>query len=155
MRNRPSDRNPCRIRSVPISLATLVLLMLALSSCATQFPEEPPAHPITRKIQEAGGPYYFSVQQGVFSRVVAIQPEDLMRALLSAVEAQWGDIDALDTSGALISYFRAHGLAPIAERIDETISKNAQTRPLDFDHRLEARAIKQGLVNAFYEVKRE
>ncbi len=155
MTHRLCHKNLCNIRLVLKTFATLVFLAMTLSSCATQFPEKPPAHPIARKIQEAGGPYYFNVQQGVFSRVVAIQPENLMRALLSAVEARWDDVDSLETSDALVNYFRARGLAPLAERIEETLSKNAQRKPSDFDHRLEARAIKQGLVEVFYEVQRE
>lgn len=155
MNNRLCQRKPSSTRPVLTSVVTLVFLAMALSSCATQFPESPQKHRLFEELEKAPHPYYFVVERGVFSRILGIQPETRMRELLSTVKARWGEVGSLDTAGTLISYLRAKGLAPIADRIEETLSKNMQTRPPDLDRRLEAGAIKQGLVDAFYEVQRE
>lgn len=139
----------------PVSKLLLVSFLFALFSCATRFPDNPEAHRLYKELQQAPHPYYFMIERGIFSRIVGIQPEALMRALLSAVEARWSEIDRLDSSEALITYFRTVDLAPIAERIEETLSKNVENRPPEVNLFLEAAAIKQGLVVAAYEVKRE
>ncbi|MFQ5929503.1 MAG: hypothetical protein ACE5NA_04435 [Nitrospiraceae bacterium] len=149
------QRKPLTAYLLLARLVPLVLLMMALSSCTTKFPENPEKHRLFKELQAASHEYYFLVRKGVASRVMGIQPEAQMRELLRALEARWGDVDSLDASDALINYFRANGLAPIAERVEETLSRNEPSRPPDLDPRLEAGAIKQGLVDAFYEVQRE
>jgi hypothetical protein len=146
---------PSTVRSALVSVITLLVLTVTLSSCATvtTFPEHPEEHPLLKEQKQWPHAYYFMVERGVFSRLVGLQPEALMRSLLSAVEARWPAISRLQTPDALMTYFRSVGLTPIAERIEVTLNKNAASRPSDVDHRLEAAAIKKGLVAAFYEVK--
>ena len=150
-----SHRMPSAAHASLVSVVTLVLLTVALSACATvtKFPENPEEHPLLKRLQEWPHPYYFMVERGVFSRLVGLQPEALMRTLLSAVEARWPDISRLQTPDALMTYFRTTGLAPIAERLEVTLASNAANRPSDGDSRLEAEAIKKGLVAAFYEAR--
>lgn len=134
--------------AAPLVLAGLVL---AAGCTSTKFPENPEAHPLYTQVQ-AAGPYYANVRAGVKSRVLGLMPETLLRATLSAVEARWAEIDALDAPEPIAAYLRAHGLAPVAEAVDATLRLNADRAPAPPDARLAAGAVKLGLLDAFAEI---
>lgn len=133
----------------------LVLGLVAATGCtSTRFPETPEAHPLFVQVQ-AAGPYYANVRAGMKSRVLGLMPEPLMRATLSAVEARWAEIDALAAPDALATYFRQHGLTPVADALDDTLRLNADDAPAGgAAPGLTAAAVKLGLLDAFAEAER-
>lgn len=138
--------------------AALLLTVVALSTTAcrsTRFPDDPPAHPLWQELQEAPDEYYALVRTGVRSRVLGILPEEEMRRLLDQVEAHWPIIDEQTTAGAVANVLRLRGLTPVAERITTTLTANTPNAPPDgVDPRLEAGAVKVGLLEAHEEAQR-
>lgn len=151
---------------VILSLITLLVMTAALSSCGkeTSFPTDPQAHRLLKEMDKWPDDYYWLVETGVASRVMGIRvrgdsiEESLKRVdkLVSKVKAEWSNIEELDTAVELINYFRGHNLAPIAEAIEKTLSKNQALEPAgEFHTQLQAMAIKRGLISANREVQKE
>lgn len=132
----------------------LTLVMLSLTACTPTFPGNPQAFPRAREIERVREPYYPLVKKGVASRLLEMQPPEFARALLSGIEARWPQIAPRDNAQALVVYLRSVMLTPIADRILETLDFHRVQRPPHFDIRLEAEAIKLGLVQAFYEAQK-
>jgi hypothetical protein len=120
-----------------------------------QFPESSETHWLYDVLQDTLHEYYLTVQREVVSQIVGARPAELIRTLRNAVEALWAEVNAIDTPEALIDYFRAVGLASIAEHSEVTQAKSIPQRPPAWDSRLEAAAIKQGLVEALSKVAAE
>jgi hypothetical protein len=120
-----------------------------------QFPESSETHWLYDVVQDTLHLHYLTVQREVVSQIVGAQPAELIRTLLNTVEALWDEVEALDSPEALIGYFRTVGLTPIAERIEVTQARNIQQRPPAWDRKLEAAAIKRGLVEALSRVAAE
>ncbi len=140
---------------IPRRLAVLALLMaLGLGACSTtKFPENPEAHRLYEELEAAPDEYYFLIRTGVRSRVLGLA-EDTARAALGAIEARWDEIDPLSTTDALLGYLQTNGPQALAAPIEETLAQNAGSRPDGgADAALEAGAVKQGLIEAFYEIE--
>jgi hypothetical protein len=110
--------------------------------------ESSATHWLSDALQDTLSLYYLTVQREVVSQIVGTQPTELLHTLRTAVEALWDEVEVLDTPEALIGYFRTVGLALIAERLEVTRANSIPQRPPAWDSRLEAAAIKQGLVEA-------
>ncbi len=137
------------------ALLLAALLALSLPACqSTRFPEDPAAHPLWEELQEAPDEYYFLVRTGVRSRVLGLQPEARMHALLRRVRAQWAAIDRQETPEALVDYLYANELAPLARRVEATLEANAGSLPPSgAEPRLAAGALKVGLLEAHQEAQ--
>jgi hypothetical protein len=136
-----------------VFIIALGFIAVNLPSCGgeTLFPKEPEAHKLFDEVQEWPDEYYYLVASGVSSRVMGLRSAE---ALLDVVEAQWADIETLDTADKLIKYFRAQYLGHIAEAIESTLWQNRAAEPTGDSHlQLQADAIKRGLSYAFWEVK--
>lgn len=133
-----------------------LMVLLGLAACSTtKFPENPEAHRLYEELQAAPDEYYFLVRTGVRSRVMGLD-EAAARAALDAVAARWDAVDPLMTTDALLAFLRTNDLAILVPPIEETLAQNAASRPAGgADARLEAAAVKQGLIEAFYEFERE
>lgn len=141
----------CR-RAAPLTAAAILLALLAACT-TTRFPENPEQHRLYGELLAAGHEYYFNVGAGVKSLVLGILPESEARAAAAEIRSRWGDIDPLDTAAEIVAYLDGVGLAEVAGRISETLEANASGRPTDgVDERLEAAAVKQGLIDAFFEL---
>lgn len=153
MRNHMSYRNWFRMWCLRVFIISFSFLMIGLSSCGheTVFPDQPETHRLINELREWPDEYYWLVATGVSSQIMGIQSAG---ALLTRVEAQWPNIENLETAEALITYFNEHDLAVIAEAIQKTLAQNSASEPTGESHKqLQADAIKRGLVNAVWEVK--
>ena len=135
-------------------LLALAAVSVALSACATtRFPEKPEDHRLYEELVAAGHDYYFNVRNGVASRVLGILPESDARQAIDQIKTQWSEIDVLNDPEQIISFLYAQGLTNVAERIDETLDLNDDDAPPGgVDDRLAAAAIKQGLIDAAFEL---
>ncbi len=141
-----------RPRSFPLALA--VLLTFLAGCTTTRFPENPEDHRLFHELQAAGHEYYFNVRAGVASRVLGILPESEARAAIDEIKERWADIDRLEAADDVSEYMNAHGLATVGDRIRETLLQNLPNEPPDgVDGRLEAAAVKQGLIDAAFELE--
>ncbi len=148
---------------VLVPFLAVALLTTTLSSCAeTKFPESPPPSPALDALEGWPDEYYWLVQTGVSSRVLGIRErgEGIENALqrvdtiLTKVKQQWKSVGKLDTSDELITYFRGHELAPIAQAIEKTLDANKAREPSGEPHAwLQAKAIKDGLIDAHRKIK--
>lgn len=136
-----------------VAVIALGFITISLTSCGgeTLFPRQPEAHELFEEVHEWPNAYYWLVASGVSSRVMGLRSVD---ALLSELKEQWADIEPLDTADKMISHFRIHDLAPIAEAIERTLWQNRAAEPSGESHsQLQADAVKRGLCYAFWEVK--
>ena len=157
----PLIRLPWSARSLTCparSLFTAAALLLAvLAGCTTtRFPEDPEDHRLFRELEAAGHEYYFNVRAGVSSRLMGMMPESDARAAVDEIRRRWQDIDQLDSAEEITAYANANGLAEVGERIQATLQQNqANTPPDGVDERLEAAAVKQGMIDAAFEFESE
>ncbi|MBV6506421.1 MAG: hypothetical protein ILNGONEN_01998 [Syntrophorhabdaceae bacterium] len=148
--------------------ALLVFAMtLFLTHCGwinSVFRPNPQAHILLEALEKWPNEYYWLIETGVSSRILGIRAEGdnidearkKVAELLKKVQEQWSDIGTQNTSNELTTYFREHNLVPIAEAIDKTLAANAAYAPNDKEYVwLQARAIKQGLIDAFNKMQEE
>ena len=153
--------------------ALLALGTVLLASCQETIPPpQPPLNPDPEQCQQWPEHYYCLVETGVSARVLGIRSpgESFAEArskvgqLLGTVEEQWDTIAPLQTAEALLTYFRAHNLSPLAEAIETTLAhtqeptggsdRAASIHPGRTRHsQLQAMAIKAGLIYAYRQVK--
>ncbi len=153
MSHYPPDRNLFKIWCLWVFIISFSFLMMGLLSCGreTVFPDRPETHRLINELREWPDEYYWLVATGVSSRVMGMPSAE---AHLGRVEEQWPNIENLETAEALITYFHQNDLATIAEAIEKTLLQNNASEPTGESHRrLQADAIKRGLVNAVWEVK--
>lgn len=138
-------------------LTAAALLLAVLAGCTTtRFPEDPEDHRVFRELEAAGHEYYFNVRAGVSSRLMGMMPESDARAAMDEIRRRWPDIDRLDRANAITAYANANGLAEVGERIQTTLAQNQANAPPDgIDERLEAAAVKQGIIDAAFELEAE
>ena len=159
------QRNPYNSRLVLAPLLTIVILVMAFSTCQeTVFPDNPPSHQIIKAMEEWPDEYYWLVKSGVSSRVLGIRSEGenieiaikKVDSLLTLVKQQWTEITTLDSSEKLILYFQDNNLSPVAEVIERTITINAAQEPTgEWHYWLQAKAIKDGLIDAYNKIKED
>lgn len=136
-------------------MVVLVLVVCAAGCRSTRFPEDPEAHPLYEELQAAPHRYYFLVRTGVCSRLLGLLPDEKRRQQLMRIKRRWAAVDRWQTAEALLDYFRAHGLTPTAKRVAVTLEANAPNAPPGGARkRLEAGAIKVGLLQAYYTARR-
>lgn len=120
----------------------------------TRFPDDPEDHRLYRELEAAGHEYYFNVRAGVTSRVLGILPQTEAHAALEEIKRRWPDIDRLDSVERIAGYLSAHGLNEVGERVEATARENQSNAPPDgVDHHLAAAAVKQGLIDAAFEIE--
>lgn len=149
-------RLPARTPRPSCPRALLVLLclgVLALSpgGCrSTHFPDNPKEHPLAKRLREAD-PYYLLLANGVFSRVVAVQPPATASESVRAIkEKHWARLESLAEPGSITAFLRAEGLAEVADGIQIALAALAGQKPSTASAALEADAVKQGLIEAYY-----
>ncbi len=137
---------------VPWRAAVLLFVVVSTADCrSTHFPEDPAAHPLWEELQDAPHEYYFLVRTGVRSRILGILPDEKRRQQLTRIKRRWPSIDRWETTPALLDYLRSHGLSPVAERVEATLTANAPNAPPGgIEEQLEAGAVKIGLLQAYH-----
>ncbi len=153
---RSGSWSPCLTVRGSSSLPILLLLWLLLTTVgstgcrSTHFPENPKEHPLARKLRESN-PYYLMLANGVFSRVVAIQPLETTSANLKRIKNQlWPRLEPLATPAEIETLLRSEQLTGVADAVKASRAALASQRPADADPGLEAGAVKQGLIEAYY-----
>ena len=155
------------IKRLLLPFAALLAVILALSSCGlyeTIFKPHPKSHRLLEELEKWPHEYYWLIETGVSSRVLGIRSEGdsisdahkRVDELLTMVKEQWEEIAPLDKPAKLIKYFQDNNLEPIAKAVKETLDANQDSEPEtpgEFHQQLQARAIKQGLIAAYREVK--
>lgn len=153
--------NACRkpdVAAVPRSLASLLflplLLGLTLSAAAcrsTHFPDHPQKHRLAEALAAAPDPYYKLLANGVFSRLAGRLPETTTKDWLRQIKEQhWNHLEKLPSSQAVVTELRDRGLPQVADTVQTALKALASQRPATLDPKLEAAAVKQGLVEAYY-----
>lgn len=134
------------------TLPVVMFLLWAFSACATtRFPENPEAHRLFAEL-EAADPYYFNVRAGLATRLLGIMPEENARATMSSIRARWSEIDRIESAPGLTNFFNQANMAAVVERIEATLLQNEPDAPAaGIDARLQAAALKQGMVDAALE----
>ncbi len=137
-------------------------IIFACMSCQTEFREAPPAHELLNAIEVWPDDYYWLIQTGVSSRVLGLrQPgESISEALvrleqqLDAVRDQWANLSGFQSAQAIIEYLNTNDLGDVAGVIGQTLEANAAEVPSGETHAfLQARAIKEGLIDAYQKIK--
>ena len=131
----------------------MVSLIFYPNSTATRFPKRPRKHKLFKKLNKSPHEYYEYVRGGVFSRLMGLKPKEEKMTILDTIEAQWEQIDPLNSPESLIRYFHGAGLLSVVDTIQETITLNRTNRPESSDESLEAQAVKRGFAEAYFSVK--
>lgn len=159
--------HPTMARMVSWRALLVFAMTLFLTHCGwinSVFSPNPKAHELLKALEKWPNEYYWLIETGVSSRILGIREEGdhidearkKVAELLNKVQEQWGGVGILNTSNEITTYFRDHNLVPIAEAIDKTLAANAAHAPNDDEHVwLQARAIKQGLIDAFNKMQEE
>ena len=143
------------MKSRKVGVTAVVVLLVSAAACrSTQFPDNPEAHRLYLELEQAPHPYYFNVRNGVKSHVLGMRAPDGTAAVIAQIREIWSELDALDTTAEILNVLETRGPDGLSERIIEVIGR-AESPPGGADPRLEAGAVKQGLVDAAYEFKRE
>jgi hypothetical protein len=133
-------------------LPLLLGLTLSAAACrSTHFPDHPQEHRLARELAAAPDPYYKFLANGVFSRLAGLPPEATTKGLLRQLKEQhWKHLEHLTTSQAVVAELRRRGLPQVADTIQTALQALAAQRPAAPDPKLEAAAVKQGLIEAYY-----
>ena len=70
--------------------------------------------------------------------------------LLQIKERHWKKLEPLRTSAEIVTHLRDQGLPQAATAIQTSLNALAAQRPAALDANLEATAVKQGLIEAYY-----
>jgi hypothetical protein len=139
------------------SFGGIIALSLLMAACApvgcrsTHFPEHPTEHRLAKELAAAPHPYYKFLANGVFGRAVAVQPRAAAQQMLKDLkEKQWPEVEPLKSSAEIAAYLRAHDAAPLAQAIDDSQRALASQQPATLETELEATAVKQGFIEAYY-----
>ncbi len=133
-------------------LGCLLLGGLAATSCrSTKFPDHPQEHRLAVELRQAPHPYYRLLANGVFSRTVGLQPPEEAKRMLAEIKTDhWAALATMDAAPAITTYLRGHGLNAVADAIQAAMDALANQQPSPLDGKLEAAAVKQGLIQAYY-----
>lgn len=107
------------------------------------------------KALEKAQPYYKTLRTGIFSRMVTMQPESYAWQQLQQVAKFWDKLDDIESAEKLAAFLDANKMTPLAVRVRQALTAGKTERPAKADPKLEAGAIKQGLLEAYKRLEQE
>ncbi len=152
-----------RKRSLFLTVLLSVAILIGGLGCQTIFSPDPPAHDLLKAIEDWPDEYYWLIQTGVSSRMLGLRqrgdrPQEALARVekkLDAVKDQWANLSGLNSAQSIIDYLNANNLEDVAGAIRETLDANQAQAPSRSTHAfLQARAIKQGLIRAHRDIKK-
>lgn len=140
--------------SSPLRLAALLGLVALLAPGCGGVPKNAAATRYSKALEKAQ-PYYKTLRTGMFSRAVTMQPESYAWQQLQQVAKHWDTLDKLDSAQAIAMFLDKNKMRPLAARVRQAIAAGKPDRPMKADPKLEAGAIKQGLLEAYKRLEKE
>ena len=128
--------------------------MLALTSACSGVPAKVSQTRYAKALEKAQ-PYYKTLRTGIFSRAVTMQPESYAWEQLQRVAKHWETLDAMTSAEALAAFLATHGMQALAARVRQALVAGRRERPVKAQAKLEAGAIKQGLLEAYRRLEAE
>ncbi|MCK5795958.1 MAG: hypothetical protein KAI47_02165 [Deltaproteobacteria bacterium] len=107
------------------------------------------------KALEKAQPYYKTLRTGIFSRAVTMQPESYAWQQLQRVAKHWETLDVMVSAEALATFLGKNQMQPLAARVRQALQAGRRDRPVKALPKLEAGAIKQGLLEAYRRLEQE
>ncbi len=144
---------PMRLTS-PLRLITLLALAALIAPGCGGVPQNAATTRYSKALEKAQ-PYYKTLRTGMFSRAVTMQPESYAWQQLKQVATHWDTLDKIESAQALARFLDAHQMQPLAARVRQAIAAGRTDRPAKANPRLEAGAIKQGLLEAYKRLEQE
>jgi hypothetical protein len=141
-------------RSSPLRLAGLLGLVALVTSSCGGVPKNAARTRYSKALEKAQ-PYYKTLRTGMFSRAVTMQPESYAWQQLQQVAKHWDTLDKIDSAQSLAGFLDKNQMQPLAVRVRQAIAAGRRDRPPKADPKLEAGAIKQGLLEAYKRLEQE
>lgn len=107
------------------------------------------------KLLQKSQKYYRVLSSSVFSRAIAIQPESIAWSEIERVKTHWEQIDSIQTGQKIVEYLKKQEISVLAARVDQALKGAEVIRPADAKKKIEAVAIKQGLLEAYHRLASE
>lgn len=137
-------------------LATvLVSSMVLTTGCASMsaFPPSPKQHRYYTKLVSPPDAYYKGLVQGLYDRLTKTAKVNTSWQQLLSMSRGWSIVDKLDRVDDVQAFMRAHKLRFLVKQVREVRESQRAQRPATVNDALEAGAVKQAMVHAYYRLK--
>lgn len=137
-------------------LATMVVSSLVLTAgCASMsaFPLSPKQHRYYARLVSPPDAYYKGLVQGLYDRLTKTEKLETSWKQLLSMSRGWETVDKLDRVEDVQAFMRTHKLRFLVKQVSEVRKSHRAQRPATVNDALEAGAVKQAMVHAYYRLK--